>query len=93
MSYKLDYTDRCKETLNELDKPEVVRLLKKLEWVAQNAERLQHVRLKNPPLGLEKLCKYRVGPYRVLYWMDHDAQKITVYDVIWRKGRYRELYR
>ena len=93
MSYKLNYTDTFKETIGEMDRPEVIRILKKLEWVAQNAEQAQHERLKNPPSGLEKICKYRVGPYRVLYWIDHTAREITAYDVVWRKGKYRELYR
>ena len=66
MSYKLNYTDTFKETIGEMDRPEVIRILKKLEWVSQNAEHAQHERLKNPPSGLERICKYRVGPYRVL---------------------------
>ena len=93
MSYKLNYTDRFKETIREMDRPEVIRILKKLEWVAQNAEQVEHKRLKKPPSGLERICKYRVGPYRVLYWIDHTAREITAYDVVWRKGRYKELYR
>ena len=93
MSYKLNYTDRFKETMREMDRPEVIKILKKLEWVAQNAEQIQHERLKKPLSGLEKICKYRVGPYRVLYWIDHTAREITAYDVLWRKGKYRGLYR
>ncbi|MBC8493027.1 MAG: hypothetical protein H8D43_04500 [Chloroflexi bacterium] len=93
MSYKLNYTDRFKETMREMDRPEVIKILKKHEWVAQNAEQIQHERLKKPLSGLEKICKYRVGPYRVLYWIDHTAREITAYDVLWRKGKYRGLYR
>ena len=93
MSYKLNYTDRFKETMREMDRPEVIKILKKLEWVAQNAEQIQHERLKKPLSGLEKICKYRVGTYRVLYWIDHTAREITAYDVLWRKGKYRGLYR
>lgn len=93
MSYKLNYTDRFKETIGEMDRPEVIGILKKLEWVAQNAEQVEHERLKKPPSGLERICKYRVGPYPVLYWIDHTAREITAYDVVWRKGKYRELYR
>jgi len=63
VSYKLNYTDRFKETIREIDRPEVIRVLKKLEWVAQNAEQVEHERLEKPPSGLERICKYRVGPY------------------------------
>ena len=55
MSYKLNYTDRFKETIREMDRPEVIRILKKLEWVAQNAEQVEHERLKKPPSGLERI--------------------------------------
>lgn len=93
MSYSLQYTDRFKETLSDLDRQEAVRILKKLEWLAENAEQLSHERLSNPPAGLERLCRYRVGPHRVLYWIEHQECQLIVYDVIWRKGKYRELYR
>ena len=93
MSYSLQYTDRFKDTLSQLDKPEAVRILRKLEWLAENAEVVSHERLNNPPAGLEKLCRYRVGQYRVLYWIEHQEREITAYDVIWRKGKYKELYR
>ena len=93
MSYKLGYTDRFKETLNDISREDTVRILKKLEWIAQNAEQLQHERLREPPAGLERICKYRIGSYRVLYWIEHVKKEITVYDVIWRRGEYKELYR
>ena len=92
MSYKLGYTDRFKETLNDINRRDTIRILKKIEWIAQNAEQLQHERILSPPTGLERICKYRVGPYRVLYWIEHAKKEITVYDVIWRRSQYRELY-
>lgn len=93
MSYNLQYTDKVKDTLAGLDRQEASRILKKLEWLAENAEQISHERLSNPPDGLEELCKYRIGPYRALYWIEHQEGEIIVYDVIWRKGKYKELYR
>lgn len=93
MSYKLNYTERFKKTIREMDKPEIIKVLKKLKWVAENADSIWHERLKNPPPGLDKICKYRVDYYRLIYWVDHTSQEITAYDVIWRKGKYRELWR
>lgn len=93
MNYKLSYTDRFKETLSGINREDTIRILKKLEWIAQNAEQLQHERLREPPEGLERICKCRVGFYRILYWIEHIKKEIIVYDVIWRKGRYKELYR
>ena len=57
MSYKLGYTDRFKETLNDINREDRIRILKKIEWVAQNAEQLQHERLRNPPGGWLK-CSF-----------------------------------
>jgi len=93
MSYKLDYTDRFKETLNDINREDRIRILKKIEWIAQNAEQLQHERIRHPPVGLENICRYRVGHYRVLYWIEHVKKEIIVYDLIWRRGEYKELYR
>jgi len=93
MSYKLGYTDRFKETLNDISREATIKILKKIEWIAQNADQIQHERIRKPPVGLERICKYRVGPYRVLYWIEHVTKEIIVYDVIWRRGEYKELYR
>ncbi len=75
MSYKVEYTNRAKETLRRIPHQDTIRILKKIEWIAQHADQLQHSRIQNPPSDLEKICRYRVGIYRVLYWIEHGLKE------------------
>lgn len=93
MSYDLDLADQAQSKLKKLDRPATIRVLKKLRWLADNAAIVEHERLTNPPPGLTGVCKYRVGPYRVVYWVDHVEEKISVVDIVWRRGKYKDLYR
>jgi mRNA-degrading endonuclease RelE of RelBE toxin-antitoxin system len=93
MSYKLSLSDRARNKLKRLDRQNATRVLRKLTWLAENAAEIDHERLKNPPVRLEGACKYRIGPYRAVYWIDHEEETITMVDIVWRKGGYRELYR
>jgi mRNA-degrading endonuclease RelE of RelBE toxin-antitoxin system len=93
VSYKLVITEQAMDTLQELDRQLAERILRKMHWVAANTEQIRHKRLRNLPPHLEGLCKYRIGSHRALYWIDHNERRITLYDVLWRKGGYKELYR
>jgi len=93
MSYDLEFTHQARSRLKKLDRSEAVRILKKIQWLAENAATVQHERLTNPPPSLTGVCKYRIGPYRVVYWVDHAAAKISVVDIVWRRERYKTLYR
>ena len=93
MSYKLNLSDRARNKLKRLDRQDAARVLRKLTWLAENAAQIEHERLKNPPVGMEGVCKYRIGPYRAVYWIDHEEETIATVDVVWRKGGYKELYR
>jgi mRNA-degrading endonuclease RelE of RelBE toxin-antitoxin system len=93
VSYKLVITEQAMEILQELDLQLAERILRKMRWVAANAEQIRHKRLRNLPPHLEGLCKCRIGSHRALYWIDHNECQITLYDVLWRKGGYKELYR
>jgi len=93
MSYKLNLSDRARNKLKRLDRQDANRILRKLTWLAENAAQTEHERLKNPPVGMEGVCKYRIGPYRAVYWIDHGEETIAMVDIVWRKGGYKELYR
>ncbi len=93
MSYDLEFADQAKSRLKSLDRLEALRILRKLSWLSENAAVVEHDRLTNPPAGLKGVCKYRVGPYRVVYWVDHAEERISVVDVVWRRGKYKDLYR
>jgi mRNA-degrading endonuclease RelE of RelBE toxin-antitoxin system len=92
MTYRLLYTEMFEQSLQSLDRQDAVRIVEKMTWLAENAEEIQHERLTNPPRGLEGVCKRRVGSQRIIYWVDHEAKEIVGYDVLWRRGKYRDLY-
>ena len=88
--YTLETTPQFDADIEGLDPPVALRVLKKVKWLAQNPETLRFG-LKHMPDDLRGLQKYRIGDYRVLYWVDHDAQQITLAGVEHRRGIYRRL--
>lgn len=93
MSYKLNLSDRARSKLKRLDHQDAGRILRKFTWLAENADQIEHEQLKVPPAGMKGVCKYRIGLYRAVYWIDHEEEAIAVVDIVWRKGGYKELYR
>jgi mRNA-degrading endonuclease RelE of RelBE toxin-antitoxin system len=81
------------QSLQSLDRKDVVKILEKTSWLADHAGEIQHERIKNPPRGLEGICKRRVGPHRIVYWVNHETKEIVGYDVLWRRGKYKDLCR
>jgi mRNA-degrading endonuclease RelE of RelBE toxin-antitoxin system len=43
------------------------------------------------PPDLKGLQKYRIGDYRVLFWVDHSARLVTLYAVAHRSAIYKKL--
>lgn len=93
MSYNLILTAKAIGKLKGLSREERGRVLHKLIWLADKAQQVSHVRLQNPPPGLEGTCRYRIGPHRAIYQVNYKEQTLIVIDVIWRRGEYKELYR
>ncbi len=61
-----------------------------MEWLSENAEMLR-TPLRNLPKDLKGLYKFRIGDYRVLLWVDHREQLLTLYGVAHRREIYRRL--
>ncbi len=72
--------------IKRLDLALQTRILNKLEWMGQNAELLRHQALQGKEWS--GCFKYRVGDYRVIYWIDRSAEKLFVLKV----GHRREVY-
>lgn len=66
------------------------RVLRKVEWLAEHPESLRFP-LRHLPEALKGLHKYRVGDYRVLLWVDHEARVLTLYGVRHRDEVYGRL--
>lgn len=85
MTHTLEYTETIQETLEELEREDARRIIKKLDDI-QDFPGHYLDRLKNHP-GY----KLRVGDYRVLVDWDKDDETLYAIDVFERKREYREL--
>jgi mRNA interferase RelE/StbE len=83
--YGIDFSPDGRASLSSVDKEIAQRVLDKLRWLAQNAERVHHVPLRGRLAGLFKL---RVGEWRVIYDVSNTEKAITVHKV----GHRREIY-
>ncbi len=88
--YAIDTTAQFDADIEKLDSSIALRILKKVKWLAQNPELLRFG-LRHMPDDLRGLQKYRIGAYRILFWVDHTVQKITLYGVEHRRDVYKRL--
>ena len=72
--YTLVFTEDAAADLARLDKAVAARIVSKLEWLAQNAETVQHVALTGDWSGYYRL---RVGDYRAIYTLDREGRLIV----------------
>ncbi len=74
--YKIKLTDTAESDLAKLDKPVALRVVNRLQWLADNFETLSPIPLTGHFRGDFKL---RAGDYRVLYNFDRLKKVITVH--------------
>ncbi len=86
MTFQIEFLPEALEDLKRLDRPMARRIFKKICWLSENFESLQPEGLSGPLAGLFKL---RVGDYRVLYEVHHEAKLLTIHLV----GHRREVYK
>jgi len=90
--YQVDISPAARDDLANYDASVRQRLANRIEWLVQNAERIQHQRLSHLPSHLRGLCKYRIGNYRVLYRVNHQQRTVEIFRIIPRKSDYRLLH-
>jgi mRNA interferase RelE/StbE len=88
--YRVDTTPEFDEDISSLDSSVASRIVRKVEWLAEHAEVLR-TPLRYLSEDLKGLHKYRVGDYRVLLWVDHEAKVMTLYAVRHRREIYHLL--
>lgn len=84
--YHFDFTPGAEDDLDRLDPQVRTRVLKRLKWLADNAERVRHESLSGP---LGDLFKFRIGDYRVLYDLIHGEHLLLIHEVKHRSEVYR----
>lgn len=73
--YKVQLLQEASRNLAGLDKSVARRILRKLNWLAENAESVEPKGLRKNLSGNAKL---REGDYRVIYRMFHEEKIIVV---------------
>ncbi len=86
--YRVLTTPTFERDFRRLDRQVTRRIAKKIGWLAEHPELLSQP-LTNMPPDLAGLQKYRVGDYRVLFWVNHSQELITLYGVAHRSVIYR----
>jgi mRNA interferase RelE/StbE len=86
-SYSLLLKPSVEKDLRPLPSSVVQRVLRKIEALPSEPNPPQSVKLT----GAEHLFRIRVGDYRVIYGIDHEAKVVTVHYVRHRKEAYRGL--
>lgn len=88
--YRIELTPRFERDFNKLDRSLASRIMKKIDRLATHPE-LATQAIQNPPPDLQGIHKFRVGDYRILLWVDHPNQLLTLYAVAHRREIYRSL--
>ena len=83
--YRVTFVPRVERDLEQLDRPVRSRILRKIEWLAENLESLSPKTLTGQWWSVYKL---RVGDYRVIYTLDSTDELLVVHAV----GHRSEIY-
>lgn len=86
MTYEIRILDEAVRDLKRLDKPTGRRIVKRINWLAENFDAVQPERLTGNLSGLYKL---RVGAFRVLYQPLEDEGVLVIHQI----GHRREVYK
>ncbi len=86
MAYKVEFIDEAIRSLSKLDREVARRIKRKLEWLAENAEKIEHLGLRDQLAGNAKV---REGDYRIVYQVIDDEKLIKVRFVGHRSGIYK----
>lgn len=91
--YQVTFLPDAEKSFKRLDKPVQVRITEKIDWLAENADKIIYHPLTSLPDDLKGLCRMRVGDYRILCWVYNDNKHIKVYDIEHRGKDYRSVKR
>lgn len=91
--YFVEIEPQAKEDLASLDSTIIKRIAEKIDWLGENAYLVKHSLLSHLPDDLKGLCKYKVGDYRILYWIYHQSRMIKIYGIEHRSKKYGKIRR
>ncbi len=84
--YRLQFLEPAARSLRKLDRSVAVRILRKLNWLATNAEAAKEEGLR---LDMAGYLKLREGDYRIVYEIIRVGEVILVHSI----GHRSEIYK
>jgi len=81
----------AEKSFRRLDPPTQQKVGQKIEWLAENADKIIHHPLTSLPDDLRGLCRVRAGDYRILYWVYAESKVIKIYEIEHRSRVYRSV--
>lgn len=88
--YQIRTTPTFDTDIKKLDRPVAKRIIAKIEQLTEKPE-LLGIRLKYMPEDLANLQKYRIGDWRVLFWVNHQKKEVTLYGIEHRSKVYKRF--
>lgn len=85
--YRVRVLKLASKELEQLGKPIAHRIIQRINWLAQNIEKVRLEPLKGQLSGLYKL---RIGDYRVIYEILGDENLIIIHAVGYRRDIYKK---
>jgi mRNA interferase RelE/StbE len=89
--YKVTLLSDAEESFKKLDRTIQKRIAQKIDWLANNADKIIHHPLTSLPDDLRGLCRIRIGDYRIIYWVYTETKHIKIYDIEHRSKDYRSI--
>ena len=86
MSYSLSLSPVAADRIRQLDRMIAERVMKRLKWLSENFEKLKPEALTG---RFDRLYKFKIGSYRVIYSISHEEKTLNV--VLF--GHRRDVYR
>jgi mRNA interferase RelE/StbE len=89
--YQVIILPDAEKSFEKLDKEIQRRIASKIDWLKNNADTIIHHQLSSLPDELKGLCRFRVGDYRILYWIYFQHEIIKIYEIEHRSQNYRSI--
>ena len=85
--YQTRILDSATRELGKLPKSVVQKVIKRIRWLGENADKVNHESLKG---DLSEFFKLRTGDYRILYEVLQNEKIIVIHAIGHRKDIYRK---
>ncbi|MCD6137369.1 MAG: type II toxin-antitoxin system RelE/ParE family toxin [Deltaproteobacteria bacterium] len=89
--YRIVLLSDAEKSFGRLDLPTQKKIVQKIDWLAENADKVIHHPLTSLPDDLRGLCRVRAGDYRILYWVYAESKVIKIYEIEHRSKVYRSI--